>query len=634
MKSMNPNDLNPGPDNYDFTGLATEYGIECNDGRTIEHGSFNHQDGDIVPIIYRHQHGQVQQVLGHGMLKVTKKGMRIYGKFAATPSAQDAKTLVHSGTLRYLSIFANKLKSSANRVKHGMIREVSLVIAGSNPGASIDNVILHSALDDEGNRIDDVDPTSAFIHSGLTIELYHGDDDNDGNDDKTTSIATVIETFSDVERLVLTNMVSQAIRHGDDDEEVVEIDVKSVYEGLSEDKRDALHLILGAALNEEIEHSDLFGDDIPNDDQEGEDDSMTHNVWEKKGTGKDGEMTLDSISHSDLNNVVSLTMNELLTEGGSAKTAFIQHAKAYGISNPELLFPEAKEVYGNGTPHIHDEDKSWVAKVMNGAHKSPFGKIRTTHNDMTESTARARGHIAEGEKWDEVFTMLRRETTEKMIYIRSKFDREDLIQITDFDALMYIKGLLRYKWDEEVAQAILISDGRAVDHEDKIDETKVRPVWTDDSLYTTRIPLAADITPVNFVDEVTKGQDSWYGSGQATLFVPRTLLTSMLLIKDMNGRRIYPNKTELAAAMDVKDIIAVTNFVGKTRDDGGTEMTLKGIMFNPRDYTIGANKGGKLAVFDQFDIDVNQQKYLMEAFISGAMTEIKGVVVFETLPPA
>lgn len=625
--------LNPGPDNYDFTGIATQYGVECNDGRTILHGAFSGQDGDIVPIIYRHQHDKIGQVLGHGLLKATDEGMRLYGLFAATEEGKKAKILVHGGTLRFLSIYANKLLEKAKQVRHGIIREVSLVLAGSNPGASIDNVVLHSSIDDDGYQIQEIDPQSAFIHSGIAIEIPQEEEDdlNHADEDESLTVGDVLATLNEEQQAVVSYMVAKSIRHEDPaDGDSGDIDVQAVYDTLNEKQLDAVFAILGEAVNnKEISHSDLFGDDLAEED-EGEE-SMTHNIWENDEQEPSG----GTLSHSALNEIVANSINDADSgKTGSVKEAFIQHAKTYGISNPELLFPEAKEVYGNGTPHIHDEDKSWVARVISGAHKSPFGKIRTTHNDMTESTARARGHIATNQKWDEVFTVLRRETTEKMVYIRTKFDREDLIQITDFDALMYVKSLLRYKWDEEVAQAILIGDGRAVDHDDKIDETKIRPIWTDDSLYTTRKDVANGMSYSDFVDFVTEAQEDFYGSGTPTLFVTRTLLTKMLLIKDMNGRRIYLNKSELASAMDVKDIVAVTNFTGKTRDDGGTVKTLMGMMFNPTDYTIGANKGGKLAVFDQFDIDVNQQKYLMEAFISGALTKIKCAVVFEELPAA
>jgi len=561
----------------DFSGYATKAGLKCSDGRTIMPDAFKHCDGMSVPLVWQHGHHSPDNVLGHAVLEYRNDGVYAYGYFNDTSSAVNAKTLVQHKDITALSIYANQLVERGKQVFHGMIRELSLVLSGANPGALIDNVsFAHS--DGQIEVMDD----EAIIYTGLTLE--HADQED--------------------EELV----------HEDDQT------IQDVYESLSEEQKNVLHYMVGAALEEasgkSVEQS-ASQDEKNLTHQEGNDD-MPRNVFEQTDD-KPEEQKAHTLSHDDMKGIVADA-----AKSGSLKHAVEAYALAHGITNIDLLFPEARAV--TTTPDWDKRRTEWVSSVLGGTRKSPFSRIKSWSADLTMEEARAKGYVTGALKTEEFFSVARRITTPTTIYKKQKLDRDDIVDIVDFDVVAWMRGEMRMMLDEELARAVLIGDGRTMPDPDKIDEGSIRPVAKDDPLYTTQVVSPAWVTgttkPHTLTDLIVSSRVSYKGTGAPTFYTTEVWLTRFLLERDADGRRLYRTVDELAQEMRVAAIIPVEVLEEDAK--------LIGIMVNLSDYTLGADKGGEVNMFDDFDIDYNQYKYLIETRVSGALTKLKSAVVFKT----
>lgn len=625
---------------FDFGGWATRNDLECADGRTIRKDAFIEQDGKTVPLVWNHQHESVHRVLGHALLENRDEGVYAYCSFNDTEAGQDAKLLVQHGDVTALSIYANKLKQNGGNVLHGAIREVSLVLAGANKGAYIDNVMFHGDVDNaEG----------AIFHDAEGLTLYHGEEpvkkekseesEKEEKDEDPKESEKEEEESKEPEKEEKDEKSegkeeedSEEIKHAEGEEKMAEDNrtVKDVFDGFSEEQKNVVYFMIGKALED------------AGVSEEGEDEKMKHNVFDndrQEGT---------FLSHADME-----TIFESARRHGSLKEAvdeFIGDAQLihaedaagneidYGIANMDYLFPEAKNL--NNPPEFIKRDVSWVSKVMGGTKHVPFSRIKSTFANITEDEARAKGYIKGNLKKEEVFPLLKRSTTPTTIYKKQKLDRDDIIDITDFDVVAWLKGEMRGMLDEEIARAILIGDGRNAVSEDKIDESHIRPVWTDADLFTVKkvAEVASSATDnekaVAFIKRVVKARKDYKGSGNPTLFTTEDLLTDMLLITDSTGRDIYDSVEKLKTKLRVSDIVTVPVMENLTRTVSGATHTLQAILVNLSDYTVGADKGGGINMFDDFDIDYNQEKYLIETRCSGALTKPYSAIVFETKPQA
>lgn len=557
---------------YDFSGWATKNNLRCSDGRVINKNAFQHNDGIKVPLVWNHQHNASDNILGHALLENREEGVYAYCKFNDSDAGQNAKILVEHGDITSLSIYANNLKQQGSSVTHGNIREVSLVLAGANPGAFIDNVMKHSE-DGEGG--------TAVIYTGE--HLMHSEEDQ-GNDDE-------------------SNKDSQ--KSDDNSEETIQ----DVFDTLTEKQKDVVYSMLGNILKNNSEENN-----------EGEED-MKHNIFE--GTNNQG--TNEELTHAE--------MQSILADGkryGSLKESALQH----GITEIGYLYPDHKTI--NSTPDFIARDQEWVSVVMNGVRNTPFSRIKSIHADLRADEARALGYIKGKLKKEEVFTLLKRTTDPQTIYKKQKIDRDDVIDITDFDVVSWLKTEMRMMLNEEIARAILVGDGRLADSDDKIKEANIRPIWKDADLYAikTLIELTsastADEKAKSFIRAVLKSRKEYKGSGQPTMFMSEDMLTDCLLMEDKQGRIIYETVEKLATALRVKNIVTVPVMENLSRVDEGKTKNLLGIMVNLSDYTVGADKGGAVNLFDDFDIDYNAQKYLIETRCSGALTKPLSAVVIES----
>ena len=569
---------------YDFSGWATKANLKCSDGRTIMKDAFKENDGKQVPLVWNHQHDDPDNVLGHALLENRDEGVYAYCKFNESESGKTAKLLVQHGDVNALSIYANQLKQNMNNVLHGNIREVSLVLAGANPGASIDSIIMHGEESDE----------EAIIYTGEELALSHTDsskrkDDNKEPDKKEDKIE---EKKTDDEKTV-----------GD------------VIESMTKEQQNVMYALIAQALEEK--------DDKYNKDSEGGNENMKHNVFDQD------EKKENVLSHSDMETIISDAKRY-----GSLKESFLAHAQDYGIKNIDYLFSEANSL--NTTPEFIKREMGWVQKVMSGVHHTPFSRIKSMFADITEDDARARGYIKGKLKKEEVFSLLKRTTTPTTIYKKQKLDRDDVIDITDFDVVAWLKSEMRMMLDEEIARAILVGDGRLSSSDDKINEQNIRPIWTDADLYTIKsvVNVAANATPAElaeeFIDQSVRAMKNYKGSGSPVCFTTDNMITECLLLKDANGRRIYKDVNEIATAMRVSSIVSVPVMEGLTRTSGSDTFTLKAIIVNLNDYNVGADKGGAVNMFDDFDIDYNQQKYLIETRCSGALIKPYSAIALET----
>lgn len=594
------------PKKYDFSGYATKNDLACSDGRTIKQDAFKDQDGQTVPLVWQHMHNEPTNVLGHAVLENRADGVYAYCTFNNTEAGKGSKELVLHGDIVALSIWANQLKQQGANVMHGAIREVSLVLTGANPGALIDN--LNFAHSDGSVSLDEEE---AIIYSGL--EIVVGDMQHE---DKPAIAEVISEKVEEPvsEKVEEPIVHAEPVKAGESTKSAFDI-----FEEMTDEQKLAVAAIVGTAMepNEEATHSDEGGNE------------MKHNVFDKDGklTG-----TSDSsiLTHAQFQTIV----DDVENYGGSFKKSFLAHAGEYGIKDIEFLFPDAATL--TPTPSFISREMSWVAGVLAGTHHSPFSRIKSVHADITADEARAKGYIKASLKTNEYIKLSKRITGPKTIYKKQTLDRDDIIDITDLDVVAWLKGEMRMMLDEEIARAVLVSDGRAADHADKINEENIRPIYSDDDLYAHHVSLASDIATKDLIDQFIIARKDYKGSGNPNLYTTTENLTNMLLLKDTLGRRLYNTKADLASALLVSDIVEVPVMAGVTRTTGaGLDekiMTLVGIIVNLKDYNIGADKGGAINMFDDFDIDYNQYKYLIETRISGALTMIKSALVFEKLP--
>ena len=583
---------------YDFSGWATRANLKCSDGRTIMKDAFKENDGKKVPLVWNHQHNDPLNVLGHALLENREDGVYAYCTFNDTESGQEAKKLVEHGDVTALSIYANKLKQQGGNVLHGAIREVSLVLAGANPGAYIDSIIVHGEESDE----------EAVIFTGENLEMYHAEESKKVEETKGEKSMAEEATKKPAEEATE--------KPAENKEETVE----EVFNTLSEKQKTVVYAIIGQAL-EEAGASESEN----NNKSEGEE-NMKHNVFENDN--KDNTLIHDdkgnALTHSDVAAVFADAKRY-----GSLKDSALQH----GITNINYLFPEAQTV--GDVPGLISRDMDWVAKFMGKTHKSPFSRIKSIFANITEDEARAKGYIKGNLKKEEVFSLLKRSTTPTTIYKKQKLDRDDLIDITDFDVVNYIKAEMRTMLDEEIARAALVGDGRLGSSDDKINEDNIRPIWTDADLFTIKTEVTfdsnatADQKAKAFIRAAVKARKEYKGSGNPVLYTTEDQVTDCLLIEDTMGRVIYETVDKLKTALRVSDIVTVPVMEGLSRTSGSNTMNLMGIIVNPADYNMGADKGGAVNIFDDFDIDYNQQKYLIETRCSGALVKPYSAIVLE-----
>lgn len=565
---------------YDFAGWATKNDVRCSDGRIIRHNAFKECDGKTVPLVWNHDHNNPDQVLGHAELENRDSGVYAYCSFNDTQAGKNAKELVRHGDVVSLSIYANRLKQQGSEVLHGAIREVSLVLAGANPGALIESVIEHGELSDE----------EAVIYTGEQLSLYHADSETDDKNKE-------------------ADVAGDKSKGGKT--------VKDVFDSLTEEQKQVVYFLIGNAVEGSKNDNDSDDDVEHSDDYDGG--SMKYNLFSDEGEPQ------DSLSHAESEAIFTDAKR-----GGSLKQAVIEH----GIEQIDWLFPEAKNL--DNPPAWITRPQEWVSTVMGGVHHSPFSRVKSAYANLTEEEARARGYIKGHLKKEQVFSLLRRTTTPKTIYKTQKLDRDDVIDITDFDVVSWIKGEMRGQLDEEIARAILVSDGRDASDEDKIDELNIRPIWTDADLFTIKalLTLPTATTPEQkakaFIRACVKARKNYRGSGQPTLFTTEDMLTDMLLLEDLNGRIIYDSEAKLATALRVGKIVTVPVMEGLTREVGGVTHALDGIIVNLADYNVGADKGGSVNMFDDFDIDYNKYTYLIETRCSGALTKPFSAIVIES----
>ena len=565
---------------YDFSGWATKNNIKCSDGRTILRDAFKHNDGQTVPLVWNHQHNESANVLGHAVLENREEGVYAYCTFNDTEAGKNAKLLVEHGDVTALSIYANQLKQNGSNVMHGTIREVSLVLAGANPGAFIDSIIRHGEFCED----------EAVIYTGENLSLEHADQKPSDKEDKA----------------------------GEDDKGDGKVEgnkqktIKDVVDSMSEEQKNVLYALVGQALEgKEMAQSAIEENNI----EDGGEQEMKHNVFEGRETEKENVLSHDAME----------TIIKDAKRYGSLKESFLAHAENYGIKDIEWLFPDAKNV--NMPPDFVKRDDSYVQKVMRGVHHVPFSRIKSMHANITADEARAKGYIKGNRKKEEVFTLLKRTTVPTTIYKKQKLDRDDVVDITDFDVVAWLKMEMRMMLDEEIARAILVGDGRMSDSDDKINEQCIRPIASDDDLYCVKAKVSVgaaateDEVAKAFIKTVIKSRKEYKGSGSPTLFTTEDVLTNCLLLEDKNGRIIYDTVDKLATALRVKEIVTVEVMEGAKTKVESQDKPLMALMVNLVDYYVGADKGGAVNMFDDFDIDYNQQKYLMETRCSGALVK-------------
>lgn len=574
---------------FDFCGWATKNDLQCADGRIIRRDAFKHNDGEKVPLVWNHDHTDPYRIVGNVLLKNRDEGVYAYGKFNDTDLGKTAKLYVEHGDITHLSIYANQLQQQGPNVLHGAIREVSLVLAGANPGAYIESVIKHGEESDE----------EAIIYTGEDISLFHAEDENSETDESLShSDDKKEDKMADEEKKVEDNSASEK-----------EETVADVFNTLSEKQKNVVYAMIGQAL-EEAESKN---------NEKGEDD-MKHNVFDQETETQENVLSHDA-------------MNTIITDAkryGSLKESFLAHAQEYGIDNIDYLFPDVKNL--NNPPEFIKRDTDWVSDVMNAVHKTPFSRIKSSFADITEDEARAKGYIKGNLKKEEVFSLLKRSTTPTTIYKKQKLDRDDIADITDFDVIAWLKHEMRMMLDEEIARAILIGDGRLASSDDKINEQNIRPVVSDAELFTikTLVNVAKGATDDDkakaTIKAAVKARKNYKGSGNPTFYTTEDYLTNALLLEDTQGHRLYKNESEVAAAMRVSKIVTVPVMEGVK---GPNNKDLIGIIVNLNDYNVGADKGGAINMFDDFDIDYNQQKYLIETRCSGALIKPYSAVVLE-----
>lgn len=600
---------------YDFSGYATRNNIKCSDGRVIMRDAFKDNDHKNVPLVWQHDHMSPENVLGHAMLENREDGVYAYGCFNDTPSGLNAKELVKNGDVRALSIYANKLKQNGANVIHGAIREVSLVLAGANPGAYIDTVMVHSDGDEE------TEDAEICFNLNSNPVIYHSDETDDGDD--------------------LNDKVDDSIAHADKaDEKGKDMadnntgsdgkTVQDVIDSMTDEQKNVLYTLVGMAADGSLDES---GADMKHNAFEDEDDTMAHSIdfdeilrdAKRCGSLRDSVMQhgLEDVSYAD----------------------YLEHGSAtYGIDRIDTLFPDFKSL--NTPPAFVSRNMDWVKVVMNSVSHTPFSRIKSVFANITADEARARGYTKGKKKLEEVFTLLKRTTTPQTIYKKQKFDRDDVIDITEFDVVAWVKGEMRLMLDEEIARAILVGDGRSDSSDDRIFPTNIRPVWQDDTFYTIRAQVdtkgmtTEEAKTEAVIKAIIRARKNYKGSGNPVFYTTEDTLTDMLLLENQIGDVKYKTKQELANRLRVSDIVTVEVMEGLTRtgntskgdatDSATKDLHLVGLIVNLKDYNVGADKGGAVSMFDDFDIDYNQQKYLIETRCSGALIKPYSAISVET----
>lgn len=654
-------------DKFDFSGWATRANLKCSDGRTIMKDAFKHNDGQTVPLIWNHRHGDPNEVLGHALLENREEGVYAYCKFNDTKNGKTAKLLVQHGDVDRLSIYANQLKQQGPYVMHGNIRELSLVLAGANPGAFIENVVM--AHGEDTYELED----EARIFTEEYITLYHSDEEDEeeykedvntekgeeevedntkkeseviehadtkeestnkadeAKDDSEETVADVFNKFSEKQKKAVYAMIGMAlekekgsdsadVKHSDDSkdsEDDSEETVADVFNTLSEKQKKAVYLMIAMAVE------DAKKEDV---ESKGGNNTMKHNLFDQQEEVMDENV----LSHSE--------MVAIIDEARTSKSSLKDVCIAHGIEDIDIMFPDAKTL--TNEPEFIKRNDDWVAKVLGGVHHTPFSRIKTIFADITAEEARAKGYQKGNLKIEEVFKLLKRVTNPTTVYKKQKLDRDDVLDIKDFNIFPWLKRELRMMLDEEMARAFLIGDGRdPVDQaNDKIDEECIRPIWKMEELFTVKYPVPVKASATGserakaFITATVKSRKLYKGSGMPAMFMPEDLLTECLLLEDMNGRVIYETEDKLRARLRVSEIIPVPVMEGdaiKRSDDDGNNFELAGLYVNLKDYNVGTDKGGEVNFFDDFDIDYNQMKYLMETRCSGTLTKPYSAVAIE-----
>lgn len=627
---------------YDFSGYATKNDLECSDGRIIRHGAFKGDDKRRVPLVWNHNHDSAENVLGFVDLENRPDGVYSYGSFNNTEQARHAKELLRHGDIKALSICANRLKQNGREVLHGTIREVSLVLAGANPGAFIQDICIEHA---DGTQMILEDEAIIYTGAPISTTMEHADEeektetktetvtetttsDDEGSDDET--IEDVFNTLTDKQKNVVYYLIGQAV-NGEDvdmedmDDEVAHADgedesgetIEDVFNTLTDKQKNVVYYLIGQAVEEN------GGEDVDVEEIDEEEVEMKHNIFDTT------EGVEETISHAEILGAI-----EDGARYGSMKESFLQH----GIEDIDVLFPEAQTV--TPTPDMITRQMGWVTEVLNATKKSPFARIKSTSANLTEDEARAKGYIKGKEKAEEKFGLLKRVTTPQTIYKKQSLDRDDIIDITDFDVVAWLKAEMRMMLDEELARAVLVGDGRSVGSEDKIKEENIRPIYQDNDLYTIHYSIdtekAADDDELSamLIDGAVRSRKEYRGTGNPVMYASTDVINDMLLARDKIGHRLYGNETELAAALRVSKIVEVPVLEGVQRtDDRTNKFELLALIVNLNDYTIGADKGGEVNFFDDFDIDFNKEKYLIETRCSGALTHPYSAIALEKPVP-
>ena len=611
---------------YDFSGWATRNDIKCSDGRVIRKDAFKDCDGLVVPLVWNHDHNNATNVLGHALLENREDGVYTYGSFNDTEDGVTARKLVQHGDITHLSIYANKLTQKGHDVIHGAIREVSLVLAGANPGAYIDTVIAHSDTADEEAIISIIEDDTAIEHSVAVPAQNPVEEATAEPVAEPVVEETKPEPVKEEPAKPKTSKKAkpkkeeeEVVEHADSEDDAKEDDAKEmadekkektvgeVFDTLTPEQKTVVYALIGQALEE-----------AGAVEEEG-DEEVKHNVFESDMD------TNDYLSHAEMDAIFSDAKR-----GGSLREAVIAH----GIEDIDYLFPEAKAVNG-GAPEFIKRQDAWVTKVMNGVHHTPFSRIKSVFADITEADARAKGYLKGNYKKEELFGLLKRTTSPTTVYKKQKLDRDDQLDIVDFDVVAWIKNEMRMMLDEELARAILVGDGRSAASDEKINEQCIRPIWTDDDIYTVKKTFAvaanatADQKAKAFIQACVRARKDYRGSGDPVLFTTEDMLTNCLLMEDQMGRIIYDTQDKLANTLRVREIVTAPVLENLSRAVAGVTYNLQGIIVNLRDYNVGADKGGAVNMFDDFDIDYNAQKYLIETRCSGALIKPYSAIAIE-----
>ena len=613
---------------YDFAGWVTKNNVRCADGKIIRHDAFKDQDGTKVPLVWMHQHGGIENVLGNVLLQNRPEGVYGYGSLNDSEAADMARIVLKHDDVTAMSIYANNLTRQGNNVTHGTIREVSLVLAGANPGATIDEVVIHDAgyeddlffFNAEDNTLRHSDDGDILFEPIEDDTISHADDNTSKEDD-------------------VADEKKPASTDASEDESSDDKTLKEIFDGMTEEQKTVVYALIGQAMDQKS------SDDTDDTDNSDEEDNVKHNVFD---TTDNATTDSDVLVHDAMTEII-----EGAKGGYSMKRIFndyvaehsndgygdaLMHAATYGVEPIDMLFPEPKAMATK--PEFISRDMGWVPMLMNRVHHTPFSRIKSVFADITEDDARARGYMKGKLKKEEVFTLLKRTTTPTTIYKKQKMDRDDVIDITDFDVIAWLKAEMRTMLDEEIARAVLIGDGRSTASDDKINENNIRPIWKDEELYTIQATIETEGTETPddlakaFIRTAIKSRKDYKGSGNPILFTTEDFLTDMLLLEDKIGHPLYDSVEKLATKLRVSQIVTVEVMENQTRQVEGKNRTLMGIIVNPQDYNIGADRGGAINMFDDFDIDYNQQKYLIETRCSGALIKPFSAIAIESVPKA